>query len=129
MVRVFEKLKYSGAKDDLDHIFTILNFYQGVKKEILLENKRIIDSEDAMSNNAFVLQSLKMDFGDTLKLTQTETARKVLHRYYKNITTRDINVQTMPEESYIRELEMIISDKEDMIKATNQTLMKILSDN
>ncbi len=129
MVRVFEKLKYSGAKDDLDHIFTILSFYQGVKKEILLENKRIIDSEDAMSNNAFVLQSLKMDFGDTLKLTQTETARKVLHRYYKNITTRDIHVQTMPEESYIRELEMIISDKEDMIKATNQTLMKILSDN
>lgn len=35
----------------------------------------------------------------------------------------------MPEESYIRELEMVISDKEDMIKATNQTLMKILSDN
>lgn len=92
LVRVFEKLQYSGAKDDLDHIFTILNFYQGVRKEMLYENKRIIDNEDAMSNNAFILQSLKVDFGDTLKLTQTETARKVLHRYYKNITTRDFHV-------------------------------------
>jgi|LauGreDrversion4_2_1035121.scaffolds.fasta_scaffold938703_1 vacuolar-type H+-ATPase subunit I/STV1 len=82
-----------------------------------------------MSNNPFILQSLKHDFGDTLKLTQTETARKVLQRYYKNVTTRDLHVQTMPEESYIRELENIISDKEDMIKATNQTLNKILQDN
>jgi vacuolar-type H+-ATPase subunit I/STV1 len=53
----------------------------------------------------------------------------VLQRYYKNVTTRDLHVQTMPEESYIRELENIISDKEDMIKATNQTLNKILQDN
>jgi hypothetical protein len=62
-------LQYSGAKDDLDHIFTILNFYQGVKKEILYENKRINEKEDAMSNNAFIFQGLKEDFGDTLKLT------------------------------------------------------------
>jgi hypothetical protein len=34
----------------------------------------------------------------------------------------------MPEESYIRELEKIISDKDDMIKATNQTLSKMLSE-
>ena len=51
-----------------------------------------------------------------------------MQRYYKNITTRDLHVQTMPEESYIRELEMIISDKDDMIKATNQTLSKMLSE-
>jgi hypothetical protein len=34
----------------------------------------------------------------------------------------------MPEETYIRELEMIISDKNEMIKATNQTLSKMLSE-
>ena len=59
---------------------------------MLYENKRIIEKEDAMSNNAFILHGLKVDFGDTLKLTQTETARKVLQRYYKNITTRDLHV-------------------------------------
>jgi hypothetical protein len=119
LIQVVDKLNYSGVQSYLDQIFTVLNYYQTVTKELLHENKRVLDKEDTLGNNAFILQDLTEELDGTLKLTQKETARKVLTRFYRNPKTSDVYCQTVSEESQVKELENIIRDKTDIIKSLN----------
>jgi len=92
LLEIFEKLKYSDADSSLRHVYTILNFYKGVHRELNYENQRVTDKEGKLVNLREVIEELSEDLGGTLKLTQKETARKVLHRYYKNVKTKETSL-------------------------------------
>ena len=55
LLHLQSKLTYSDAQNDLTHIFTILNFHQTFTNELKSENKRLIDNEDSLGNNAIIL--------------------------------------------------------------------------
>ena len=53
--QMMEKNKYSGVKGTLDHVYTFLNYYKHVHKELLYEGMRIGEKEGNISNKDVVL--------------------------------------------------------------------------
>jgi hypothetical protein len=58
LLEIFEKLKYSDADSSLRHVYTILNFYKGVHRELNYENKRVTDKEGKLVNMREVIEGL-----------------------------------------------------------------------
>ena len=77
--------EYSGVNGALYEVFTILNFYKHVNKELLYESSRINEQETEMTDKNQVIGVLSDDLDQRFKSTQRQTALKVLQKYYKNI--------------------------------------------
>ncbi|TNV85889.1 hypothetical protein FGO68_gene2554 [Halteria grandinella] len=117
---VMEDSQYSGVNGDLKEIFSFLNFYKHVHKELVIETQRIGENEGEMTDKDLVIENLAGDVDSKMKETQVHTAKKVLQRYYRNIKWVDEGCQTISEEDQIEELKMLCRDKDDTIRILNQ---------
>lgn len=82
---MLEHSQYSGAQDTLNEVYTILNFYKHVHKELVYESQRTAVNESQMTDHKQVFKVLSEGLDGKVKDTQWGTAKKVLQRYYRNV--------------------------------------------
>ena len=124
LFQVMDRSKYSDAQDTLKEVYTILNFYRHVQKELQHESHRLGDKEGSLENHEAILEGLENDMDDKLRVTQRSTALRVLQRFYRHFETSEVQIQTMPEEDQIRVLQEIVNDKEDQIRSYKEQLVQ-----
>ena len=121
--QMLDQLHYSGAQGSLNEVFTILNIYKKFGQEVPIETSVMGDHQEILETNNIILRQLTNDLAGKFKQTQLQTAKRIMHRFFKKPETHDQEIETESEEQVNDLLRYTINTKEGVIKQLREDIL------